>query len=141
MDIFESLENLNISEECFNEILILVEEYINEVSLNKWAEAAKSSLPKREECTKEKINTNDSTLNTLVTFSKALRASHAKNVSDIYDSINRNKSSRLRGVKFYGKENVKDKSTPSDSTKRISANGVAKRIRTIDPVVSRVKEL
>ncbi len=31
MNIFESLENLNISEECFNDILNIVEEYINEV--------------------------------------------------------------------------------------------------------------
>lgn len=34
MDIFESLENLNISEECFNDILNLVEEYISEVKAN-----------------------------------------------------------------------------------------------------------
>ena len=32
MDIFESLENLNVSEECFEEIMGLVEEVINEVS-------------------------------------------------------------------------------------------------------------
>ena len=31
MDIFESLENLNVSEECFDEIMGLVEEYINEL--------------------------------------------------------------------------------------------------------------
>ena len=30
MDIFESLENLNVSEECFNEIMGLVEELLNE---------------------------------------------------------------------------------------------------------------
>ena len=30
MDIFESLENLNVSEECFNDIISIVEEYINE---------------------------------------------------------------------------------------------------------------
>lgn len=32
MDIFESLENLSISEECFNDIISIVEEYINELS-------------------------------------------------------------------------------------------------------------
>ena len=32
MDIFESLENLNVSEECFDEIMGIVEEVINEVS-------------------------------------------------------------------------------------------------------------
>lgn len=30
MDIFESLENLSVSEECFNSIMDIVEEYINE---------------------------------------------------------------------------------------------------------------
>lgn len=32
MNIFESLENINVSEGCFNEIVTLVEEYINEIS-------------------------------------------------------------------------------------------------------------
>ena len=31
MDIFESLENLNVSEECFDDIMGIVEEYINEL--------------------------------------------------------------------------------------------------------------
>ena len=31
MDIFESLENLNVSEECFDDIIGIVEEYINEL--------------------------------------------------------------------------------------------------------------
>ena len=35
MNIFESLENLNISEECFDEIMVLVEEYINEGATRK----------------------------------------------------------------------------------------------------------
>ena len=32
MNIFESLENLNVSEECFNSIMDIVEEIINEIS-------------------------------------------------------------------------------------------------------------
>ena len=32
MSIFESLENINVSEGCFNDIVALVEEYINEIS-------------------------------------------------------------------------------------------------------------
>lgn len=32
MDIFESLEELNISEECFEDIINIVEEYINELN-------------------------------------------------------------------------------------------------------------
>lgn len=33
MNIFESLENLNVSEECFEDIVGLVEEYINEMNI------------------------------------------------------------------------------------------------------------
>ena len=47
MDIFESLENLNVSEECFDEIMGLVEEVINEVSKELHVKAAENSLPKR----------------------------------------------------------------------------------------------
>ena len=32
MDIFESLENLNVSEACLSDIINMVEEYINEIS-------------------------------------------------------------------------------------------------------------
>ena len=42
MSIFESLENLNVSEECFDDIMGIVEEIISEVSLGKWTDAAKS---------------------------------------------------------------------------------------------------
>lgn len=44
MDIFESLENLNVSEECFNEIVGLVEEVINE--LNKYEQYKVDNNPK-----------------------------------------------------------------------------------------------
>lgn len=49
MDIFEQLENLNVSEECFDDIMDIVEEYINEVSVGLLSRAAASSLPKRKE--------------------------------------------------------------------------------------------
>lgn len=47
MNIFESLENLNVSEECFNDIMSIVEEIINEVSVKRWKEAAINSLADR----------------------------------------------------------------------------------------------
>ena len=53
MNIFEELENLNVSEECFNDIMDIVEEIINEVSVNKWRESAKNSTPLRAEKVKE----------------------------------------------------------------------------------------
>lgn len=42
MSIFESLENLNVSEGCFDDIMDIVEEIISEVSIGKWTDAAKS---------------------------------------------------------------------------------------------------
>ena len=51
MSIFESLENLNISEECFDEIMDIVEKLlINEkVTVSKWVEAANKALGPRED--------------------------------------------------------------------------------------------
>lgn len=49
MDIFESLENLEISEECFNEIMDIVEEIINERSVNDIKKAAKNSVDIRQD--------------------------------------------------------------------------------------------
>lgn len=47
MNIFENLEELNVSEECFEDILNIVEEYINEVSLDKHLKAAENSQDTR----------------------------------------------------------------------------------------------
>ena len=46
MKIFESLENLNVSEECLSNIVSLVEEYINEISDDF---IAKRRIPAKEE--------------------------------------------------------------------------------------------
>ena len=48
MNIFESLENLNVSEECFNSIINMVEEIINEVSDEWKQQCANSAKEKRE---------------------------------------------------------------------------------------------
>lgn len=45
-EIFESLSEI-VSEECFEDICSLVEEYINEVSVGMWTRAAKNSLGNR----------------------------------------------------------------------------------------------
>ena len=47
MDIFESLENLPVSESCFEDIIGLVEEYINETKAETWVKAAEKSIPGR----------------------------------------------------------------------------------------------
>jgi uncharacterized protein (UPF0147 family) len=48
MDIFENLENLNVSEECFNDIMDIVEEIISERTVNDIKRAAKNSLDVRQ---------------------------------------------------------------------------------------------
>ena len=48
MGVFESLENLNVSEECFNEIIRIVEEILNESpTISSTKLAAAQSLPLR----------------------------------------------------------------------------------------------
>lgn len=53
MNIFESLENLNVSEECFDEITGIVEEYINEVSSRKVKEYIKGREKQSEKAYQE----------------------------------------------------------------------------------------
>ena len=55
MNIFESLENLNVSEECFDEIMGIVEEIINEVSVGNLSQKATKSLEKAKVANQEAI--------------------------------------------------------------------------------------
>lgn len=48
MDIFESLENLNVSEECFNDIMNVVEEILSERDMFTRPKAAKNSIEGRQ---------------------------------------------------------------------------------------------
>ena len=49
MDIFENLENLNVSEECFNDIMDIVEELLSEkiTDWDNYVKAAEKVLPER----------------------------------------------------------------------------------------------
>lgn len=55
MNIYESLENLQVSEECFNDIMGIVEDIINEVS-DEWKQACKDSAREKSEYFKRKYN-------------------------------------------------------------------------------------
>ena len=55
MNIYESLENLNVSEECFDEIMGIVEEIINEVS-DEWKQACKDSARSKSEYFRRKYD-------------------------------------------------------------------------------------
>jgi hypothetical protein len=58
MDIFESLETLNVSEECFNDIVGLVEEYLSEgVNINNVVDRAKENL--YDDVLKNALHVND----------------------------------------------------------------------------------
>lgn len=53
MDIFESLESLNVSEECFDEIVGIVEEIINELNKNTISSYIQKRGEQAEEAEKE----------------------------------------------------------------------------------------
>ena len=53
MDTFENLENLQVSEACFNDIMDIVEKYINEFTPAQRADAAQKVLPQRRKEQKE----------------------------------------------------------------------------------------
>ena len=55
MDIFESLKNLNVSEECFDDIVTMVEAVINELD----SETEKRALKERERRTNNALATAD----------------------------------------------------------------------------------
>ena len=55
MNIFESLENLNVSEECFDDVLRIVEEYISEI----YDSTVASMYKKRKEIEKKADNKAD----------------------------------------------------------------------------------
>ena len=60
MNIFESLENLNISEECFNDIMSIIKEILGEgydKPLNYWSHIERvHGEPKRKKGTNEPLN-------------------------------------------------------------------------------------
>ena len=57
MDIFKYLENLNVSEGCFDDIIGLMEEYINERDFKTRPQAAKNSIKNREEAVRNAYRT------------------------------------------------------------------------------------
>ena len=59
MNIFESLENLNVSEECFQSILSIAEEIINEVSDKKYREKIEELRDGIKRAEEFKKNTKD----------------------------------------------------------------------------------
>ena len=56
MDIFESLENLPVSEACFNDVINLVEEYINELKEETVDKAREERTRRHEEKMEELEN-------------------------------------------------------------------------------------
>ena len=61
MDIFESLENLNVSEECFDEIMGIVEDMLSEHIASAIDASKKSPSEKKELLIKAALNKNSET--------------------------------------------------------------------------------
>lgn len=123
MDIFESLENLNISEECFDEIMGLVEEILSENYTNDYAKdvvkrggkAAKSKAgtysveatnPDRDRPlspTRQHIEADKAqgSFVPISLYKKAKQEEKAKEKASIYKSIDKNLQKNNPGVPAY----------------------------------------
>ena len=88
MDIFENLENLNVSEECFDEIMGIVEELLSErVTVGQLATAAANRMER------ERVK-NDEANKKLKTEASKKNPSHellAKYTQDLIDSARRHR--------------------------------------------------
>lgn len=61
MNIYESLENLNISEECFNDIVSTIKDYINEYLVSDVKNATNSAIKTRMQKYKDTKSNSSST--------------------------------------------------------------------------------
>lgn len=116
MDIFESLENLNVSEECFEDIMGLVEEIINEVSdewkqmhLDNAAEKTRYFGRKYDEA-KDKYRKERSSKNgDYVLDASALFSKHQKREEKLRDAIKKHNKAKAEGrIKTTKKEEKED---------------------------------
>ena len=79
MNIFESLENLNVSEECFEDIVGLVEEYLSETLRTQGEQLEKKH---REKYPDEMLQDIKDVINQNVANSKSVRRHHLKKPYD-----------------------------------------------------------
>lgn len=146
MDIFESLENLSVSEECFNEIMGLVEEYINEVSLGKLKSAAYNSKDDREIEAMKAQRDFDHSMNKIASYGKLLNAedrySHAANLADLDvkdENKNANKYFKAVANSIENRENKK-KGKSSSADPDVKRWSKVYSLVDEDPVVKRRNE-
>ena len=124
MDIFESLENLNVSEECFDEIMGLVEEFINE--LNKYEQYKVDKDPKL----KKELEDRQEALKDIGDIKKKHdNAYTAFRAEDILADENRDALGRDRNVEGVRMPKI-SYSNPNRRGKRDKSYSGYKRIRT-----------
>ena len=116
MDIFESLENLNVSEECFGDIVSIVEAIINEVS-DEWKQM---HLDKAKDITqyfrnkydraRDKYREERSSKNgDAVLDASALFSKHQKREEKLIDAIKKHNKAKAEGrIKPIKKEEKED---------------------------------
>lgn len=131
MNIFESLENLNVSEECFEDIIGLVEEYIHEVyTVSDVISAAENSIPLRRKlyiATKADPNSTPEQI---------------KRASDRFESA-ANVKSTLKGTRFKGTQKLNNtiKSAIKNASHKTTMSTEEKRKRLDDKALERQEEL
>ena len=121
-NIFESLENLNISEECFDEIMGIVEEIINEVSVKRWRQAAINSLSNRAE---ENVTAGNQ-------LSRAIRRKASNKVRDKYGEKAATAEERLQRAKEIA-TTMRDSKRPANKVVRAAKKSVQWREDNISP--------
>jgi len=113
MDIFESLENLNVSEKCFDEIMGIVEEYINEISKEAADAVSLQRYINRREADDQYSKTGDSRDEKKLEDAnfKKYKNSELRDKWDILKGIKRGKDKKLHSMDDYAeyKEKYGDK--------------------------------
>ena len=122
MSIFEDLENLNVSEECFDDIMGIVEELIHEVSVGRWRQAAVNSLTNRI----EKVDNKEKELKKLNRKAEVLQNKreyrHGGTIKDesklpSEQEINQAKSDAQKAEREYKEEGKRDRARVNHATR------------------------
>ena len=113
MDIFESLENLSVSEKCFNDIIRLAEEFINEVSKEVADEVSLQRYINRRDADDEYLKTGDSRDGKKLEDAnfKKYKNSELRDKWDVLKGIKRGKDKKFHSIDDYAeyKEKYGDK--------------------------------
>ena len=103
MNIFESLENLHVSEGCFSHIIELVEEFINEISKDTADAVSLQRYIDRRDAKEKYEDTKDSKdyENLCKKNTKSFKNSELRDKWDIMKGIKRGKDKKFHNMQDY----------------------------------------